>query len=498
MSSDFLFVDFGDAKSQRLALSKRKHAFLQKKHHQRRKEESLLRLKTSIRPFANGSTSGPTADNARQLQSRQPDDQISHVPLMPLSLQKSISPGLVDPFSTLPISMAGQMDSYFYHYKNSFSRSIYPFEPDKMSAFWWQRSSDDPALIQAILGTSAWHQSCLRQATGTCAAVASKSAMDSIQLRSRSMKSLQHVLGNLAEAFLETTILTIAKLICVESGTAKLDAVSAHVSGLIRLVHLRGGLDNLEDTTITTIYSGDYVRGLLTGSPPAFPMSSAWKNRLIEQSRISKGTRENSITEIPGLRFFTSPWSRDLDPTMKSLLRLFQRLTLLIKPTEYEDCTGTLADNNLVILAGHQLLSLFFSGALARFQESLRLAMVVYSAFRIFDLQFMPNSRIIVDDLDRTLHSSFPMLKDKAPDLLFWILFVGGLASQDLDCHDWFVVRLAEVAECLEIYDWITALSLLRQFFFVIRPAETKPECLWNEVLTRQTHTLTSDAPHLH
>ncbi|KAL4958032.1 hypothetical protein BDW69DRAFT_179978 [Aspergillus filifer] len=322
--------------------------------------------------------------------------------------------------------------------------------------------------------------------------------MDSIQLRSRSMKSLQRVLGNLTEASLETTILTIAKLICVESGSANLDAVSAHVSGLIRLVHLRGGLDNLEDPTITTVYSGDYVRGLLTGSPPAFPMSSAWKNRIIEQFGISKGTSENSVTDIPGLRFFTSPWSRDLDPTMKSLLRLFQRLTLLFKPTEYEECTGTLADNNLVILAGHQLLSLSFAGALAGFHESLRLAMVVYSAFRIFDLQFMPNSRIIVDDLDRTLHSSFQPLKDKAPDLLFWILFVGGLASQDLDCHDWFVARLAEMAECLEIYDWNTALSLLRQFFFVIRSAETKPESLWNEVLARQTHTLTSDVPHLH
>ncbi|KAL4958031.1 hypothetical protein BDW69DRAFT_126341 [Aspergillus filifer] len=125
MGSDFLFVDFGDLKSQRLALSKRKHAFLQKKHHQRRKEESLLRLKTSIRPFSNESTPGPTAEDTRQLQCRQTDDRIFHVPLMPRSLQKSISPGLVDPFSTLPISMAGQMDSYFYHCKPNSNCSMH-------------------------------------------------------------------------------------------------------------------------------------------------------------------------------------------------------------------------------------------------------------------------------------------------------------------------------------------------------------------------------------
>ncbi|KAL4787894.1 hypothetical protein BJX76DRAFT_353693 [Aspergillus varians] len=476
MDSNFLFVDFAGTQSQQLAVSKKKHAFLQKKHHQRRRHESLQRLKTSIRPFPSESSAGPLV---------QKDDCEVPACLEAWSLQRTVSPGVLDPFSSLGLSMPAEMDTYFYHFRDYLTPAIYPFVPDKMNIWWWQKSADQPALLQALLATSALHKSYLGREAGVSSRTISKSAMDSLQLRTKAIKGLQRVLENLGDDFIESIILAVANLVCAEAAGANKEAAGAHMSGLRKLVYLRGGLDNLEDLTISTIYCGDFMRGLLTRCPPAFPMSDAWKSKVLQQSRAAQSIHENTALYPPGIRFFTSPWSRDLHSGMRSSLRLFQRLASYYESTEREPSMRAPIDNSLMIIGGHRLLSLSFSGTSASFQESLRLAMLVYCATRILDLQWINCVPFAVEDLRQSLHSSLSILQDTACDLLFWILFVGGMASQGLECHRWFVIRLGEAAERLAVTDWNTALSLLRQFFFVIRPAEKQPERLWNSTVEK-------------
>ncbi|KAL4878892.1 hypothetical protein BJY04DRAFT_220723 [Aspergillus karnatakaensis] len=479
MSSNFLFVDFEDAKSQRLALSKKKHAFLQTKHHQRRRNESLQRLKTSISPFPTKSTPQPLVKNAKQPCDH---DESDNVPPS-CALRTLLSPVAIDPFSSLGSSMTNEMEPYFYYYKDYFAPSIYPFGAEEMSTWWWQTSAGKPALLQAVLSASAYHRSCIGHLSSTPSPLGPQSAMDSLQLRTRAIRGLQRVLDNLDETFLDLAILIVANLICVEAASAQIDAVCAHISGLRRLIYLRGGLDNLGDLTISTIYCGDFMRGLLLGSSPAFPMSNAWKNRVFEKSKAAKLDPGSLGPSSPGSKFFASPWSKELHLGLKSTLRLFQRLTSYYNSTTLGLSSGAPFDSSLIIMGGHQLLSMPFAVSSNNFDEPLRLALVVYCANRIFDLQPTHCVLFAVEDLQRSLQAPLAILQETADDLLFWILFIGCLASQGRECHQWFAIRLGEAAIRLAVTDWDDALQLLSQFFFTLRPSESQPRRLWKEVL---------------
>jgi hypothetical protein len=74
--------------------------------------------------------------------------------------------------------------------------------------------------------------------------------------------------------------------------------------------------------------------------------------------------------------------------------------------------------------------------------------------------------------------------QDTAPDLLFWILLLGGMASRGHRSHPWFVFQLAEVAHSLALKEWLDVRALLGEFFYTDQPGGTAGEDLWNEVLT--------------
>jgi hypothetical protein len=86
-------------------------------------------------------------------------------------------------------------------------------------------------------------------------------------------------------------------------------------------------------------------------------------------------------------------------------------------------------------------------------------------------------------------HPPLTFLTHIAPDLLFWILFIGGLASQGYSSHAWFVHHLAGVARDLGLKEWTSHVRpMLAQFFYTDRvsqggKAETVGEDLWSEVV---------------
>ncbi|KAL3467875.1 hypothetical protein BJX64DRAFT_124443 [Aspergillus heterothallicus] len=478
MSSDFLFVNFQDAKSQRLALARKKHAFLQTKRHQRRREEGLQRLKTSIqRPVSDELTPEPPTDARRSSHNEPAHNNAS---LVACSMGTAVGSGRMDPFSSFGLPSTDNIDPYFYHYNNSLARAIYPFAADGMSNWWWQRCMGQPALLYVILATSAFHRSCLEQTSGGYCPNYLQSSADSLQLRTKSIRGLQVILNNLTDASLEAAILIVANLICVEAGAAQIHAVDAHIDGLRRLIYLRGGLDTLDDLTISTIYCCTYMKALLTRSLPAFPMSVTWRNRVLDRSRVAQSSCKTRELSSCGTRFFTSPWSQYLQAGMNSSLRLFQRLTLCTSTQRPSGLTPL--DDSLINLATHELLCLSFVGSAADFHEPLRVALLLYALTRILSLQWIKATAFVVEDLRRSLLSSLPVLQTTATDLLFWILFTGGMASGGLECRRWFVARLRETADRLEITDWNTALALLDGFLFLRRPGDSCAEALWDEI----------------
>ncbi|KAL5337753.1 hypothetical protein BJX70DRAFT_368682 [Aspergillus crustosus] len=130
-----------------------------------------------------------------------------------------------------------------------------------------------------------------------------------------------------------------------------------------------------------------------------------------------------------------------------------------------------------------------FAATSTDIQEPLRITMLIFSAIQVFDLQWVPCIPFAVEDLRQSLDATLPILWDTAYDLLFWILFIGGMALRGLDCHQWVVAHLGEAADRLGMVDWNMALPLLQQFFFFPRASAKRPECLWNEVLSQRCYT---------
>jgi hypothetical protein len=88
-----------------------------------------------------------------------------------------------------------------------------------MVTWWGHKSMGQPALLQVLLATSAYHKSCLERSFNGHRPTYLQSATDSLQLRTKSIKGLQTILDNLTDASLEAAILIVANLICVEVST---------------------------------------------------------------------------------------------------------------------------------------------------------------------------------------------------------------------------------------------------------------------------------------
>jgi hypothetical protein len=86
-----------------------------------------------------------------------------------------------------------------------------------------------------------------------------------------------------------------------------------------------------------------------------------------------------------------------------------------------------------------------------------------------------------------SLEVTFGYLQVTAPDLLFWILWMGGLASRGAECRTWFVENLRTVAQQLGLVHWVAARIVLGEFFYTDQPGwqgeKVAEEELWRELV---------------
>lgn len=82
-----------------------------------------------------------------------------------------------------------------------------------------------------------------------------------------------------------------------------------------------------------------------------------------------------------------------------------------------------------------------------------------------------------------SLRDSYEEMSELAPDLLFWVLFMGGYASRGLECHGWFLEGLVECAVSRGVSSWDKACGVLERFFFVQRVTEEPWRGFWDDVM---------------
>ncbi|OQD79652.1 hypothetical protein PENANT_c046G10488 [Penicillium antarcticum] len=244
----------------------------------------------------------------------------------------------------------------------------------------------------------------------------------------------------------EQTIFIISHIIVSEALEANIEAVDTHMNGMKKIIDAVGGMDMLEHGTLAMLYRS--------------------KNRFTESSSL-------------GTRFFTASWSRDIQPTFKSIISSYQQLISYYESFANVDVEPMSVENDCLLFLGYRLISLPYEVSLTPFEETLRLSIMTYNSVRIWALYGIPCLERLVDMLRISLFTSLSALQSTAPDLLFWIFFVGSLASKSMKHHSWFVAHLTDVADQLSLQKWDRAVGLLEKFFFVCRPSDEPAKDLW-------------------
>lgn len=232
--------------------------------------------------------------------------------------------------------------------------------------------------------------------------------------------------------------------------------------------------------------SCEFVRGMIRKcSRPAIPMCTKFEKRVLEQSTIIKASSHttNTRTSTLGARFFNAPWSNEIQPRLKLIISWYQQLVSYYESLETSSAEPMSVENDCLLYLSHRLLSLPYESTLTPFEETLRLAILVYSTIRVWSLYGMRCLEMLVETLRERLYKSYFSLQSTARDLLFWILFVGSLASKGMKCHSWFLVRLVDVADQLSLEGWGSTVSVLQEFLFVCRPRDEPAKELWNVAL---------------
>ncbi|KAL4862747.1 hypothetical protein BDV12DRAFT_178396 [Aspergillus spectabilis] len=483
---DFLFVDVQADVSQRVGVGRQKKVFLSENAHQRRKQASIERLKSSQYSL----NSALQDDNQSQEVGKSKNSTQVQIRCDMGSLTTAyMSQGYVDPFCTYSVPMTDSMNMYLHHYKVHIVTSYYPPDATRIYSWWWQKAIASPVLLQYIISLAAGHKAALGSNQGVSSHTIQKSIQDHLRFRINAIKSLNNLLHNPVVAVAESTILLVSAIATIEALNADFKAVQAHMKGLEQLIYLMGGLDALNHITLSRIYRSDTMSAALQNLRPGFPMLAKFRCKVMQESKLFHRNDSNDAFEFPttlaslGIRFVRAPWCTEINPSMTYLIKVFRQLIQHFEIAILLPNIFLPTDINLFIIIQHQLLSIHHTPGSDNLNEPLRLSLLIYLYLRVSSFQSFPIMRNMVETLRQSLAPRLSYLQVTAPDLLFWILFIGGMASQGYNSHPWFVLHLADMAHRLRLEEWVQVRPVVAEFFYIAKPGEKGAEGLWNEVL---------------
>ncbi|KAL5332700.1 hypothetical protein BJX70DRAFT_392789 [Aspergillus crustosus] len=521
----FLFIDSQADIPGNQAAKKTKQRFLLRNYNRQKRQAALDRIKPS-KPSSNAllrleHASVSEASNPEPFASSGDHHVYEHssaeieklakeaaIKSQPWSIRPDLSQGSTDPFLSCGVKVTESVKLYLDHF-------CYPVDSTRMSIWWWQKATTQPALLRALLFLAAGHQATLLTASGTASSAVQKAIKDCLFLRGDALKILNNIMQDPARAVAESAALAVASLVTIEAANANFSSLDAHFKGLKQLVKLSGGLEPLDHMWLSKLYQCDVKNAVLHNSRPIFPILPRWRDEILQHANVFESTERqlfgipNALTTL-GLSIYSAPWYTQLDLTMQSLLRVFSRVIIYYESVMLSPEIVMPTDNDLFVLFEHQLLSTPYQERYPRcattttllpqhpkqkhhpLNEPLRLTMLVYLNIRIWHLQPFAFMQHITDALKRSIltHPCISELQDTYPEPMFWIFFIGGLASQSYTTHAWFVNNLTEMTRFLAIGHLDHARQILERFFYTEQPGEIKAEeVLWNEVLAREACT---------
>ncbi|KAL2814673.1 hypothetical protein BDW59DRAFT_154243 [Aspergillus cavernicola] len=513
----FLFVDSQVDNPQNHALKKEKQSFVLNKYFRKKRQAAIERIKPSTPAAGTRPRLGPRHRVAGKEgdESQQTSDNVDTITRHAAqSLTMYLSQGYTDPFTSVALEMSDPTYSYFYQFRVHTIPACYPLDATRISTYWWRQGITQPALLQSLLFLAAGHQASLQISSGNSSQGGLRQLRDSLRLRIDALKRLQNIIQDPISAVAESTVLAVATIATIEAVNANIPAVEAHMKGLKRLIKLMGGLELGNHMFLSKVYLSDVKSAALNNTPPIFPILPKWRSAIMRYPKMFQITGQEEL-KIPealsnlGRSIFDAPWFLGLEPSMRTFFRVFFCLVIYYELAILAPELVMPTDNDLYILLEYQLLSTRYPlttttlataddedgiNSQSPLNEPLRHTLLLYLNIRMWHLQPFPLMQHMSAALKESLlalssNTSAPHLSTNtiAPDLLFWILFVGGLASQGYECHAWFVKGLSLTARVLELEDWTQARAVLGGFFYTDQPAQRrKEEALWSAVISNE------------
>ncbi|KAL3486981.1 hypothetical protein BJX62DRAFT_214426 [Aspergillus germanicus] len=531
--SDFLFVDYQDDNPQNRSIDKAKRVFAQKTHQRKKRLAAVERLKTSTHPFrqrlpfaykpVDDTAKGESSEANQSRDDR--SEQISTADAIVsrnleamkwarikdlMSPKSQLGQGFIDPFSTTAVPMSEFMNSFFQHLRNFTIHRSYPLDTPRMTIWWWQKALSQPAIQLALLVSAASHQTAMNTIHNAPSQHLQRSIGEMLRLRGDTITRLNDLLRGPSPVG-DSTILIVAALRAIEAISGNIEGSIAHTKGLDVLIQLCGGLDTLDHMTLSKIYHGDIMYAAITDTIPSLPLIQTWRSEIIQEAKVLHSTfdllahlhdKPDAVTRLSvlGTSFFQAHWYPGLEDSMKTYLRTSQRLIQYYEVATLRWSIVMPTDNDLFVLLQHQLASIRYPAIQSKvllepgagsylLNEPLRIALLVYLNLRIWHFQAFPVMQYVTNSLQRSLLcnriTASPVIehiKVTAPDALFWILFIGGMAAQGHEAHSWFVDQVGDLARYLGIHDWPVARDVLAGFFYTDQPGEPGGDELWKQI----------------
>lgn len=231
--------------------------------------------------------------------------------------------------------------------------------------------------------------------------------------------------------------------------------------------------------------SADCTRAFADNLDLFFDISRAWEAKVHREiAQITTHTTTKKTHSSPLASSFTNTtWFNSLSPRLKVLIKSLKWIILNFEGIIHVDNQFSETKNDYLVLSTYRLISLHKDTPITPFEDTIRLTMLLYTVTRLWTISPQQCEGFIENNLIPTLKSSYEEIRRIAPDLLFWVLFMGGFASRGLECHAWFLEGLVECAVSRGVSSWDKARGVLERFFFVQRVTEDPGRGFWEDVM---------------
>lgn len=188
-----------------------------------------------------------------------------------------------------------------------------------------------------------------------------------------------------------------------------------------------------------------------------------------------------------GSRFTDSAWSNEIDQPLRVMIQNFCNFILHYEVDEQRrehEKIVRFEDNNPWNLSQLYLLSLSYVDKID-IKEPLRQSILAYSMTRYCKFGAFPCMDIIACNLKHSLVPRVDVFLSTAPDLCFWIPYVGALtANKTSGYYWWYCTGLARLSSTLDLSAWNDVKLFLEQFLYIHQNPDKSAERIWQDALS--------------